>query len=505
MPGDRCSCCCNGSKTESAVFVAADIAQQLPADAVLGRVFGEKYAVINLLGSGGFGAVYCAIQKPIGREVALKVIRAEAQDNVQLQARFFREAKAVARLSHPGAVTLHDYGAEPDGTLYMVFERVVGLHLCGVLQAAGCFQPDRAARVAIQILAVLSEAHRLGLVHRDLKPANIMLVKGEWGNESVKVLDFGIAKVLCISEDRRKTVETPSGTILGTPQYMAPEQARTGDVETRSDLYAMGVVLYEMLTGHPPFTGPTPFSILTAHVHNPVPPFPPLLQVPEMLTAVVKRALAKRPADRFTDALDMARAIEEAVPTGLLHTGVRFGLPLHLANAETIDFNATGMSSGSTSQVMIGQSLTPASDTSQPTAWRVWRVFGVTLGLVFVLVAFGGMWLGTHNGTWNREVAPAGGSSDSSTAPSLVSAVPFDAIAPLRRPDSEPDASPRLLDAAASPTPPKTNLRPSREPRGASPPARRKKLGTHARSKADAPRASQEADQHRGLVIREFE
>ncbi len=291
--------------------------KKAPKDTILGRVIGGKYPVVGIIGSGGMGSVYRAVQEPVGREVALKVIRNFGDEGNEaisetLRQRFFREAKVVAKLANPSAVTLYDYGAEDDGVLYMVLELVKGRRLSDAIRAEGIIAPARAVSIAYQVLNALTEAHGLGLVHRDLKPDNIMLVRGPWGEEQAKVLDFGIAKVK--TKEKENTLETGTGLLLGTPLYMPPEQAMARGAEPRSDLYSLGVVLYEMLVGAPPFTASTVFEVLLAHREKPVPTFPPEYNVPPALEAAVGKAMAKEPEERFTDAAEMAQALLESIP-----------------------------------------------------------------------------------------------------------------------------------------------------------------------------------------------
>ncbi|MBI5548465.1 MAG: serine/threonine protein kinase [Deltaproteobacteria bacterium] len=283
-------------------------------DTILGRVLGGKYPVIGLIGSGGMGAVYRALQEPVGREVAIKVIRTSPNvDEEALKARFVREAKVVSRLSNPCTVTLYDYGVEDDGVIYMALELVKGRRLDSVLSSEGPLSPERAVSIARQILNALSEAHAAGLVHRDLKPENIMLARGPWDEEQVKVLDFGIAKVLSGGAVPKDALQTRTGTAIGTPRYMAPEQA-IGQTEARSDLYALGVVLYQMLSGVIPFDRPSPMDVLLAHRDDPVPPFPATLRIPAALEAEVRKSLSKEPGSRHGNAREMAAALAAALP-----------------------------------------------------------------------------------------------------------------------------------------------------------------------------------------------
>ncbi|MGI5863492.1 MAG: serine/threonine-protein kinase [Myxococcales bacterium] len=296
---------------DGSVLVPSDEHDKSPADSILGRCIGGKYAIIGLIGSGAMGAVYKALQEPVGREVAVKVIRrGDSNRDEEARARFLREAKIAAQLSNPAAVTLFDYGAEKDGVLYMVMELIRGRTLADAL-AEGAFGPERIVPIATQVLYALSEAHERGLVHRDIKPANVMLVRGSWGEELAKVLDFGIAKAVDASDE---VFKTQAGLVLGTPLYMAPEQAREREVDGRADLYSVGVMVYEALTGKLPFTGGNAFEVLLAHRDQPVPPFPADSRVPEALQQVVFRALAKNRDERFPTAAAMAQALMAALP-----------------------------------------------------------------------------------------------------------------------------------------------------------------------------------------------
>lgn len=286
-------------------------------DPMIGRLIGEKYRVIDYIGGGGFGAVYRAEQEPVGRVVALKVIKKSDKDEEELRARFLREARSAARLKSPHIVTLFDYGEEPDGTLYMVFEFVEGRTLKSILVERTVLPVDQAAQYAVHILEGLSVAHNAGIIHRDLKPANIMISKGAWGYEEARVLDFGVAKMLEVDGNDPLQASTRRGLVLGTPHYMSPEQARTLRVDARADVYAMGTLLYVMIAGRPPFTGETTFAILQAHVQQP--PDGPVgnLEIAEGVKAVLLRALQKKPEDRYQSAREMAAALAPFARTPL--------------------------------------------------------------------------------------------------------------------------------------------------------------------------------------------
>ena len=300
--GDGCP------QKDGGILIALDAHQRYPHDPLLGRMLKERFAVVGVLGEGGMGAVYKAIQQPVGRPVALKVINSD-MDDPHISARFFQEARVVSRLSDPSIVTLYDYGEAEDGSLYMVFEFISGKLLFDMLRE-GRLAPTRAVELMLQVLGGLVEAHAMGLVHRDLKPENIMVTANNLGEEKAKVLDFGIAKVVT-SDD--SGVRTREGIVLGTPRYMSPEQAQDLPLDGRSDLYSLGVILYELLTGNAPFARGAAIEILMAHINNPPPPIDPALGVPPPLVAVVMKALSKKAGDRYADAESMAKALKAAI------------------------------------------------------------------------------------------------------------------------------------------------------------------------------------------------
>ncbi len=293
-------------------LVREEVAAQFPQDELLGRTLSGKYAVLDVLGRGGMGFVYTAVQLPVGRRVAVKVIRfTPGQDNhEELRGRFFREARVMAQLGGPTTVRLYDYG-EDDDVLFMVLERVAGPSLRQVLRQTGAMEPTRAVKIAVQVLDALEEAHDLGLVHRDIKPPNILLASGPGGVEIAKVLDFGVAKVLDQGDEEEELTRT--GMAVGTPKYMAPEQVRRTSVGPQTDLYALGVVLYEMLSGQTPFHGRSGFDVMTAHVSEKPPPLQSGAGISNALSDVVMRSLEKDLAARFQTAADMRDALFDAI------------------------------------------------------------------------------------------------------------------------------------------------------------------------------------------------
>ena len=254
-----------------------------------------RFRIEREIGTGGMGTVYLATHLGLERPVAVKIIRREFAGDADVADRFLREARTMAKLRHPNAAMIFDAGNLPDGRHFIVMEFVEGETLSQALAREGRFSATHTVHIATQICDVLEEAHRLGIVHRDLKPSNILL-----GKRGVCVLDFGVAKVLASSAESTAThASTGSGQVVGTPRYMSPEQCLGQRVGARSDLYSLGVLLYEMLAGRPPFVDPLQSALLVKQATAPAPPLPRLRQdIPRPLALAVHTLLAKRPEDR---------------------------------------------------------------------------------------------------------------------------------------------------------------------------------------------------------------
>lgn len=265
------------------------------------QIIAGRFRIEGEIGTGGMGTVYRATHLGLERPVAVKIIKPEFAADRDVAERFLREARTMARLRHKHAAMIFDAGSLPDGRHFIIMEFVQGLTLSDVLAREGRFSPERAVRIAIEICDVLEEAHQLGIIHRDLKPSNIML-----NERGVCVLDFGVAKVLASPTESTSThVTTGSGHIVGTPRYMSPEQCLGQRVGARSDLYSLGVLLFEMLAGRPPFIDVLPSAVLVKQATAPAPPLPRLRpDVPRPLALAVHAMLAKRPEDRPRTAAD---------------------------------------------------------------------------------------------------------------------------------------------------------------------------------------------------------
>lgn len=272
-----------------------------------GSLVAGRYRISGLIARGGMGAVHAAVDERLSREVALKTLRPELVEDRTLVARFEREAQTAARLAHPCIAQVLDFGTSPEGLLYLVMERVRGETLATLLKREGRLAPLRAADIVEQTLGALASAHAEGVVHRDLKPGNIMIVPSGESRETVKLLDFGIAHLM---DGAAYTRLTQTGIILGTPTFMSPEQALGERIDARTDVYAMGVILWCLLTGQKPFSGSSMADVVEAILTTP----PPLAdaiapEVPNELARVADFAMQKDRERRFVDANAMGRAL----------------------------------------------------------------------------------------------------------------------------------------------------------------------------------------------------
>lgn len=308
----RCLACTNVCLPSqgfcSACGASLSEAAQIVGDPYIGTVMGGKYRIVKKLGEGGMGVVYRAEVLEVGHTVAVKLLHERFVGDDTALKRFEREAQVASRLNHPNSIAILDFGTTASGASYLVMEYLKGISLDGVL-ASEPLSMGQSIRIIRQVLSVLEAAHAMSIVHRDLKPANIFLIDQGQGQNHVKVLDFGIARLR--REKGRRVTRT--GMVCGTPEYMSPEQARGFELDARSDLYAAGVVLYELLTGRRPFEGMSPAEVMSAQISDA--PVAPSVRakdrnIPPSLDAIVLWALSKAPEDRLPSAVEFLKVVD---------------------------------------------------------------------------------------------------------------------------------------------------------------------------------------------------
>ena len=287
-------------------------AQPASLDPLIGTLVADKFRIQGMIGRGGMGAVYRAVQEPLGRPVALKVLRivdGDPDHEETFRRRFFREASVCSRLTHPHTVRLFDFGSTDDDVLFIAMEYLEGMTLKELFRADAPIAPRRAIRLIVQVCGALEEAHAQGVVHRDLKPSNILVTEqGEQG-EFIKVLDFGLAKEF----DSGRTDLTRTGSVMGSPMYMSPEQIEGHKLDGRTDIYAIGVLLYMALTGTTPFKRGNSMMVLMSHVSKPPRPMREMAPEAEITDALIWTTLAclqKSPEDRFRSVPELVRALK---------------------------------------------------------------------------------------------------------------------------------------------------------------------------------------------------
>lgn len=304
------------------------VAEPAAEDPLIGRTFDGKYRLDERLGEGGMGAVYRATHLLIDRPVAIKVLHQRFVENEAARERFHREARAAGRLQHSNAVAITDFGTTEDGFVYIVMELLEGHSLRNLLAKEAPLDPARAVSLMLQISAAVAAAHEAGIIHRDLKPGNIFIARRTHAPAIVKVLDFGIAKLAADFEGREGEKLTLTGMMIGTPRYMSPEQCDGGELTPASDVYSLGLILYEMLTGAVPFTGPSALAVaLRQTSEEPRPPSETNPSVPAEIEKLILHSLRKRPDDRPQDAGAFRRELYEVAERLGLEHSAGFSIP----------------------------------------------------------------------------------------------------------------------------------------------------------------------------------
>ena len=373
-------------------YVAESEVSHNPRDPFLGRTIVDRFVVLAQLGAGSMGAVYRARQEAMGRDVALKIVRRDRAYDPETKARFEREARAMSSLTSPHTVTVFDFGEANDGSWFLAMEMLRGETLGQRLRRVGALPWREALRITRHALLSLSEAHRQGIIHRDLKPDNLFLMKsavaaGEGSTDLCKVLDFGIAK---LEHDHQKLdqLETQAGTVFGTPRYMSPEQAQGAELDARSDLYSLGVILFQMLSGRAPFLDDDAVVVMAKHIKDPPPALSsvaPHAGVPAAVERLVESALAKSPAMRIQTAEQFIAELDQLM--------------------DDPDDRPRTSSVASTTAALVP--VARSSPLERPRG-RVRVAMATTVGAVLVGVLVGTVWFGWHKTSLERDTTPRG-------------------------------------------------------------------------------------------------
>ena len=370
---------------------AASATQSGAPDPLIGRVIAGRFKITDLIARGGMGKVYRAEQTPLDRVCALKVLHPNYMGDAdpEFQRRFFREASTASKITHPNSVTIFDYGKTDDDIYYMAMEYLEGFTLHQTLRRVRTMSEERVSRIAQQVCRALREAHAQGVIHRDLKPANIFLTRHGDDDDFVKVLDFGLVKHV---SERPEEQLTQTGLFMGSPKYMAPEQIQGEMVDARTDIYSLGIILYEMLAGKVPFERATSVNILMAHVGEPPPPMievNPNLECSQAFHDLVMRCIAKNPAERFGSMDELLQAIKRVHGVSLtgqlsaVHASGSFPPGSIPPSAVTSNFPPPVLASGvqdrldPQAETLLANDLVPAPQRS-----RTWIALGVVIAAV---------------------------------------------------------------------------------------------------------------------------
>ena len=401
---------CGAEYPDATTLCPSDgVALEKTDDSLLGQVLAGKYRIDERLSEGGMGTVYRGTHVLMDKTVAVKVLRASLAADEKIVARFSREARAASKILHPHALSVTDFGEDEKGTVFLVMEFLSGQTLKELIRREGPMPLPRVVEIMRQVGGALDEAHSQGVVHRDLKSDNIMLL-GTPGADYAKVLDFGIAKIKEPDGEYDPGLTSPD-LVIGTPQYMSPEQcSQSPDIDSRSDIYSLGVILYEMFVGHVPFTGESPTAIMLKHLQHPAPSvLDERPDLPPAVANVIQKALQKRPDSRYrsigelVEDLTIAAGIEPATPSYPEMKPVVPAGPPPVTFEE--DDEETLVRRRQTTP-MAPPPLPPAAEPAPASSFNPWKVLvPAVIGLV---VVFGVIFAFTRNSPLPTQATPSG-------------------------------------------------------------------------------------------------
>jgi len=384
-----------------------DTSPGIAGDPVIGSTI-DRYKIIKRIGEGGMGVVYEAVHTVIEKRVAIKLLRKDFSSRHDVVERFRQEAKSASRIGHEHIVDISDFGETPTGDSYFVMEFLEGQDLANVLGHEGVLATRRAIDIVVQCCRALGAAHAKGIVHRDMKPENVFLIRRDGNPDFVKIVDFGIAKMNEIEtpgEPGRKLTKT--GMIFGTPEYMSPEQAAGKTVDHRVDIYAVGVILFELLLGRVPYVGDSFMGILTQHMFEPVPEFSSVnssVVVPPDVEAVILKALAKKPEERFQTMEQFSDALV-AVSQGRGADLTMLGIGTNGASPRSERGLALRLDEAEEAAVVSRRTTRNSDEVTPPRNKRI----GLAAAAVFVVVVGAGVaYVGLSNGSATSTRADAG-------------------------------------------------------------------------------------------------